>query len=181
MTYTGLSTVQEDAIYDWVAAIVGTECNIIWGYPDENKLNKTIPLCVLSVISRPNQESAPALKYKSLDTFSHIFDSVFTLSVKFFSNDDHDYKQDLSKSQYFDTVKEAFKVAGMTIRKNLGEYNTIIALNAHFEMRVGIDFQFAMCEAVDEEIKEMQTVVIESTFTTEDDRDIESDINITNL
>lgn len=182
MTYTGLTTAQEDAIHDWVAAAVGsTLIQIIWGYPDEDKLDKTVPICVLSVISRPNQESAPALKYKTTDTFSHIFDNVFTLSVKFFSNSDHDYRKDLSQSQYFDTVKEAFKVAGLTIRKNLGEYSTIIALNAHFEMRVGIDFQFATCEAVDETIPEMQSVVIESTFTTEDNRDIKSDINITNL
>lgn len=176
--FTGLTTLQENTIYDWLASVLPTDFLIVWGYPDDEDVVKEKPYCVLSVTSRPRPESAPALKYKNTDTFSYIFDEVFSLSIKFFSNADIDYRQTVIRSQYFNHVKERFKANGLACRQNLGEYNAILALSQHFELRVGVDFEFARCVSSDEVIPQMDKIEIEGTFTHEDDSETIKDIII---
>jgi len=178
--FTGLTTAQEDAIYDWLALVLPVNFVIRWGYPDDDIVADK-PYCIMSVPVRPRSEHMPVLKYKTTDKFTHVFDEVFTVSVKFFSNTDIDHRQTVIRSQYFDSVQSIFKTAGIACRQELGEFNTILALSQHFELRVGVDFEFARCESVDETIPQMDKIEIEGTFTHEDGDTTVKNIKINNL
>ena len=179
MQATGLTTVQEDILYDWIESVLspfGVE--IAWAFPDEPEQNK--PYCILSVPVKPKPEHMPSTEYNSVDTIDHRFHNVFTFSVKIYADDGNDYIRRIIKSQYYELNIERLKLADMTCRYDVGTYFLPEVVSDRFEYREGVDFIMAYSEIDSEVVGEIREVELQGTIKgTVDSVDIEKNWTIT--
>ena len=176
-TNTGLTVAQEDAIYDWISAVL-PEVTVYWAYPDE--IVPTKPCCVLSTLAKPRPEHGPDRKYKEIDTFTNLFHEVFTLSVKVFSNDSNTHVNDVVKSQFLQMHIENLAIAGLVCRYETGMFNGFSALQAKYQFREGVDFIMAFTSELDEHLPEIRKATIQAEFGNAK-KDIERDFIVDTL
>lgn len=159
MQATGLTTAQEDILYDWIYSVLNPlGVSILWEYPEEFEQAK--PHCILSIPTKPVNEHKPSLEYVAQDTFNYRFHDVFTFSVKIYDNDGNNYLKKVVRSQYYNAVVEMLQSAGLVCRYKVSENFLPELVNEKFEYRRSADFIMAYSEVEQQTIAEINTVEV---------------------
>lgn len=159
MQNTGLSTTQQDAIYDWVSAAVNdSSVNIVWGFPDEVIEEK--PLIVLTIVQQPQPESHPTTHYVNSTTFAKKFHHSFKLSVTVYDNDGSNIARRINMSQYWTSTIENLQKVGIVCRTSRRGFATPRLNKAEYEYREAIEFAMAFGEMFNENLTTIDTASV---------------------
>ena len=163
-TFTGLTSQQEDILYAWVTAgLANEDITILWSYPNELRPDKDY--AVINVVDGVTIESAPSLKYDSLDTFKNKFHKTFTFSVNFFSNNNNNYIQQLEEFQYTEESIEILGLENITCRRSEPVVLSPEEKDVGFEYKAVLDFIMAFGTERLQNLGEINSVEITENVT----------------
>lgn len=167
MTYR-LDQVKEDAIYDFIKAVVGSNVNVIWDKPGENRPEK--PYVTLCIISGPTKiGNRTGMIRKETDTYIRYFQKKITLSVGVFTDSNDGYIiNNIQDATLLDDKLTYLRNKGIAIWDIIGPFDISKVIDDDWEYRSHLDIIMSYGENKDDitgEIRkvEINNIIIDAT------------------
>lgn len=155
-----LDQTKEDAIYDFIKAIVGSSVSVIWEEQGEDRPSK--PYVSLCIISGPTKIGNRAeMTYKETDTYTRYFQKKFTLSISVFANNNDSYIiNNIQNSLYLEDKLNILRSGGISVWNQIGPSNISRVIDDDWEYRSHLDAIMSYGENIDDITGEIRKVEI---------------------
>ena len=180
MSHYRLKQSIEDAIFDWLTAILPAT-TILWDKQDvqapgdSTKEAAEEPLLSLNIISGPTKVGTASQRYDStLDTFVYQFHKSFVLSINVYTYSDHlaMISQILNGTE-MPKFLSILKTADVSIWTTTGPRDLSELLNTGHRFRANVDITFAYSEETQDDPDRIETTVVTATIN---NREVENTI-----
>ena len=171
MIHFRLNKTAEEAVYNWIKNIVGSQVTVIWtkqsAYDSLNAPKPDLPFIELNIISVSQLGKSEEIHVND-DTYRYNFRKKFTLTINVYSNESPmTYIESIINSLQLENSLEILRAGGVAYNGEpiINDISTL--MESKFELRASCDIFLCYNKSQDIKLGAIETVIINENQNSE--------------